>query len=214
MRLNEDLDIARQAVICVGGGRGFVVDTTPRFVVTAAHCLPHLPPLTLVAYLHEKIYRDLLGPLGGESTVWAECPFADPVNDIAILCQPDNQELPEHGDAYDDLTDRAAALRIREPETKMHAWLLGLDNVWGECVVQRFGGPPWSSLVIMKAEQEIVVGMSGSPIVDGKGNAIGVLSSTIGSEVREQVGGPGPCLVDSLPGWFLREFGFLKRPSR
>jgi hypothetical protein len=42
-------EILDQAVVRVGDGRGFIVglDDTgmlERFVITAAHCLPHLPP--------------------------------------------------------------------------------------------------------------------------------------------------------------------------
>ena len=43
-------DIAKRAVVAVDGGRGFIIEALlpnrgpTRLIVTAAHCLPHLPP--------------------------------------------------------------------------------------------------------------------------------------------------------------------------
>jgi hypothetical protein len=73
-------------VIQVGDGRGFCITTKrARYVVTAAHCLPDLPPADAAAYTQDRTYRDFLGPLGGLRNVWAECVFANPVADLAVL---------------------------------------------------------------------------------------------------------------------------------
>ena len=102
----------RRAVVKVGdGGRGFMVEINDPFlklrvpvIITAAHCLPHFPPaLGLISYTEERTYRALLGPLGGEQTVWAECLFADPIADIAVLGSPDGQELYDEARAYEEL---------------------------------------------------------------------------------------------------------------
>ena len=45
----------------------------------------------------------MLGPLGGKRVVWAECLFADPIGDIAVLEQPGNQSLYDEAEAYDRL---------------------------------------------------------------------------------------------------------------
>jgi hypothetical protein len=53
------------AVLKVGEGRGFVVKRRRYkdcIVITAAHCLPVLPPPHPCAYLEEITYRRLLGP--------------------------------------------------------------------------------------------------------------------------------------------------------
>jgi hypothetical protein len=78
----------------VGDGHGFVVEGQydRRFVLTAAHCLPHLPPPAGLLDLEETTYRALLGPFKASDaacTVWAECLFADPFADIAVLGEPD-----------------------------------------------------------------------------------------------------------------------------
>jgi hypothetical protein len=89
------------AVITVGDGRGFVVEgeRETRLIITAAHCLPSFPLCHGASYLEERTYQALLGPLGEKPTVWTECLFVDPIADIAVLGQPDNQdELYDQGD--------------------------------------------------------------------------------------------------------------------
>ena len=96
MMTDRRFENAQQAVIAVDGGRGLIIaanDRPERFIIAAAHCLPHMPPAFPWAGLEEKTYQGLLGPLGGECSVWAECLFVDPVGDIAVLTGPDSQEL-------------------------------------------------------------------------------------------------------------------------
>jgi hypothetical protein len=60
------LDILTSSVIRVGDGRGFVVEgDTDRLIITAAHCLPFLPPCCAASSLHECSYQQLLAPIGG-----------------------------------------------------------------------------------------------------------------------------------------------------
>jgi hypothetical protein len=86
--LKEHRTVSTQAVVTVGDGRGFVVKHHhERVIITAAHCLPFLPPPCTVSYLKERTYKALLGPLGSDPTVWAECLFVDPVvpcSDVAF----------------------------------------------------------------------------------------------------------------------------------
>src|SRR4051812_32902565 len=86
-----------RSVLTVGGGRGFVVETEreDRFIITAGHCLPRLPPSHAASETWERTYAKLVGPVGREPNVWAECVFIDPVDDLAVLASPDNQELGE-----------------------------------------------------------------------------------------------------------------------
>ena len=89
-------DVAKRAVVTVGEGRGFIVETSRhRFVVTAAHCLRRLPPLAAAALdQYARTYADLLAPLDDhEPKVWAECVFVDPVADVAVLGEPDVQAV-------------------------------------------------------------------------------------------------------------------------
>jgi hypothetical protein len=210
----------RNAVLRVGGGRGFVVNRrnwpgslTP-IIITAAHCLPRkLPPPHPARFLEEATYRRLLGPLGGKRTVWTECIFVDPMADIAVLGQPDNQELSEEADAYDVLVESLTPLavaaapkqgvelltlpgfggrsrQIKRPTSgEGPAFVLSLDGQWREGRVERYG--PW---LAFEPKNLFVGGMSGSPILDAKGNAIGVVSCDFRS----------PVIIDNLSTHLMR----------
>ena len=109
-----------RGILRVGGGRGFAVmrrnhlGNEERIIITAGHCLPHLPPCHPARYLKEETYQELLAPLGSEPMVWATCLFVDPVSDIAALGQPDNQALSDEADAYDQLLDGMETLAIAD----------------------------------------------------------------------------------------------------
>jgi hypothetical protein len=192
-------DEAKRAILAVGDGRGFVVQGThERFVITAAHCLPFLPPCASHSFAEERTYKTLLGSLGTEPTVWAECLFADPVGDIAVLGPP---ERPDLCPAYEELTETAATLNIAESPSETAAQLLSLDGSWFGCRVRRYGGPLW----ISDAEESIRGGISGSPILTDDWCAIGIICS--GSDetdgVRSFESGPNARLTHHLPGWLL-----------
>jgi hypothetical protein len=86
MSKGKEIKEAKSAVITVGEGRGFVVNgrayfadgPRDRFIITGAHCLPFFPPCTSAAYLEEKTYRALLGPIGNEPTVMGRMFFRRP----------------------------------------------------------------------------------------------------------------------------------------
>jgi hypothetical protein len=104
--MSHDANRLTRGVVRVGDGRGFVArcqsyqGLEDLIVITAAHCLPHFPPCHPAMYLEEKTYQRLLGPLGSEPMVWAECLFADPIADIAVLGSPDDQDLYDKAEFY------------------------------------------------------------------------------------------------------------------
>jgi hypothetical protein len=128
------------SVITVDKGRGFIIEHRALFdfgggfrrlrrklVVTASHCLPRAPKMPCYSY-QEATYANLLAPVGEEPTVWAECLFFDPVSDLAILGEPDSQELGEENDAYTRLVDGRKPFTIAAPETG-EGYMLALDGV-------------------------------------------------------------------------------------
>jgi len=203
---------ATEAVVRVGGGRGFIIEAGHnRLVITAAHCLPHFPPAASVSYVSDRTYAEILGPLGdGETKVWAECLFADPVGDIAVLGSPDNQELYNEALAYEELTEAAPGLPVSvEPLLlKASAWLLTPDGRWTRCTVQCGGAG--KTLWVEGALDGIHGGMSGSPILDDDATAIGVLCCSGGGLGKVHTGGgPNPGLPGSLPGWLLQKIAAI-----
>lgn len=202
------MDDAKRSVLRVGEGRGFVVEEpTPligRLIITAAHCLPFFPPCISFSDIRERTYRALLGPLGEEPTVSAECLFVDPIGDIAVLGSPDGQALYNECIAYKSLVDDAAALPIRDAPAGGPAWLLSLGGAWSRCAVKCVrNGPFW----IEEANEGIMGGMSGSPIMVDDGSAIGIVCTSGGGADDDgdldTEGGPNPRLMRNLPGWLL-----------
>jgi hypothetical protein len=72
--------------------------------------------------------------------------------------------------------------------------LLSLAGDWIACRIEYWDGPLSVESLSVKAFE---AGMSGSPILDEQGRAIGLVS--VGDE--ETGGGPNPRLTAHLPGW-------------
>jgi hypothetical protein len=194
-----------KSLVRVGGGRGFVVQELVnfrrRFIITAAHCLPSIPSHPGERRDWDETLQDLIGLLGAPPSVWAECLFADPIADIAVLGAPDNQELSEQADAYEALVSSRMPLKVggaMARDVSSAALVVALDGHLIHCAVCCLGGPLW----IENLAEPIVGGMSGSPIVDQAGVAIGLISQSLESNGAFG-GGPGPRLLTRLLGEFL-----------
>ena len=79
------------------------------------------------------------------------------------------------------------------------AWILSLDGRWCRCEVKHIGGP----LSIFNANDGIKGGMSGSPILNDAGEAIGIvcISAGVMGSTMPREGGPNPRLFHDLPRW-------------
>src|SRR5215831_3510779 len=103
------LEMLVAGVITTGSGRGFVVEGAgERLVITAAHCLPFLPPAQSFFGPKERTYGPLLARLGDEPHAWAVCRFVDPIADIAVLGSPGTP----HADEYKALMEKTTAFPI------------------------------------------------------------------------------------------------------
>jgi len=145
--------------------------------------------------------------------------FVDPVADIAVLGEPDGEELPDEQDAYEALTAPVVPFTIgalefvsqelrlpgegrfggvvhmpRQAEAK--GQMLSLDRRWFACEVKSHDRAAW----IEKPESPIEGGMSGSPILGPDSAAIAAVSVAD----QHDSGGRHPLLNDALPGWLLR----------
>jgi len=185
-----DLDEAAAAVVRVGAGRGFVIQCSRgRLIITAAHCLPDLPPAMSFSLVEERTYPSVLGGIEVEPTIAAECLFVDPVADIAVLGEPDGQLLPGDGHAYGEMVEACAALPVSAATTDA-ALLLYLDGNWRPCALREF-----MRGYACDTQLTIHGGMSGSPILNTEGAAIGVVATNQG---------PHPRLANHLPAWLAR----------
>ena len=187
---------AKRSIVRVGSGRGFVAEVphprlarfVERVVITAAHCLPELPPPHPAAAIVERTHGSLIGVLSEQPAIACEVLFADPISDVAILGTPDDQELSELADAYSQFVESVPALRIGSPATTP-AWRLSLCGKWIQGTIQ---GRSYRGITAdWKSPAES--GMSGSPIIQS-GRAVGLVS--VGNDFD-------PVLMRSLPGWSI-----------
>lgn len=208
-------------VVKVGRGRGFIIEqrihvpalrtsktsysshvVNKKLIVTASHCLPHLPlALGAVSNTYERTYKNLVGRLDGKKNhIWVECLFVDPVADIAVLGCPDGQELYKKDRAYNTLIHDATALPVGEARDGK-GWLLALDVPhWIPTKLHLITDGYGTSLRIGPTK----FGMSGSPILNDRSQAVGVVAmGTTINGVDNKESGPQPILTRNLPGWLL-----------
>lgn len=205
----------KPGVLTCGDGRGFLVRTArdEPWIITAAHCLPHLPPQHPFAYLEERTYVDFVGSTDDATrSIAVECLFVDPISDVAVLAAPDSQALTDECEAFEQfVTDRPAFVI----EMERHAapiYALTLQNEWRPGSLSR---PAFShdKRVLMLKHDAIASGMSGSPLISEAGTVLSLVSlSTL--IAGETVDSWQPCLAYCLPRWVFDAFREPSSDSR
>jgi hypothetical protein len=205
-------------VIGVGAGLGFVLEVRGnRYVVTAAHCLPQLPePNPDNDEINELTYENLIGRLGEIPDVSAQCVFIDPVNDVAVLEEPENQELYQQKEAFAVLTQEADAFQLglladtfqlgllKDVSTLRKAFedrwspglMLSLDRRWTECQMERRG-------YRVQLSEETQPGTAGSPILNVTGEAVSLVAAGTGDDGGGRISSRQRALSDVLPHWLV-----------
>ncbi len=116
-----------------------------------------------------------------------------------MLGPPDYQVFDEESDAYDALVENLEPLTVSAAATdsnvEQRAWMLSLAGDWFSCTVKHHGGPWWPA----DCAQPIEGGMSGSPILNDAGEAIGVVTASS----NMSLGSPNPRLCWQLPAGLL-----------
>jgi hypothetical protein len=206
--MTKALEYAKRCVVKVGnGGRGFVVNAgDDRYIITAAHCVPPegIPTPHLSNSVPDLTFPNIIGALGGRQTIWGELCVYSLADDIAAFRAPDGQALYDECGRYEKFTDTATLIgrapKARTPQDiGTPAYMLSLNGRWQRCAVHNSG----RFLFLPERDSARVKGgMSGSPILDENGAAIGLFSTSDG----------GPGLSACLPPWLLRKL--QKAPRR
>jgi hypothetical protein len=205
----KEFEIAKRAVVQVSDGRGFIVSAgESQYVITAAHCLPfdRLPTPHLANGATELTFRDIIGRLGSKRrTISAELCAFSLTDDVAAFSEPDGQELYDQRAEFEKFAEAGMMLGHPPAILPPHLWetapgtaafVLSLDGEWLPCTVRNGGRFLW---ITNHGNNHIDGGMSGSPIVDANGAAIGLVSTGDGDM------NPNPSLMDCLPPWLLRK---------
>jgi len=187
------------------GGRGFIIrnDDDTCFIVTAAHCLPRskYPRPHLGNGVSELTFPRVAGSLGAKhGTIWAELCVLNLTDDIAVLGAPDDQELSDKAEEFVEFTARPAlqvgaapsVVPVHKKGPGAAAFALSLDGVWMSCSVHNGGR------LLTLSGVKVASGMSGSPILNADGAAIGLISTGSADYNLH------PSLMDCLPPWLLR----------
>ena len=200
------------SVFRVGDGRGFLVAThDTAYIVTAAHCLPRLPPAHLGRFAEEATYGSFVGELGKEPSVAAACVFVNPMADIAVLGPPDDQAFYDEAGQYVALLENVPPFSVAPPppparfrlpfydnapfnftgrdDVAFPVHVLSLEGVWLEATAYYR-----SELIRIEPAKVCVPGMSGLPVISPTGAALGVISTN----------NVASALTDGLPGRLLR----------
>ena len=201
--------LAKSAVVQVGAGRGFIVGAGDhRYVVTAAHCLPRsrFPRPHLANSVPELTFPKIIGPLASKQrTIWGELCVISLTDDVAVFSEPDGQVLCDQCAEFEEFAKASIPIgnppeaiepHLRESHPGAAAFMLSLDGEWQSCTVHNGG----RFLVISDGAGFIRSGMSGEPIIDANGGAIGLMSTSGSGGVNTH-----PSLTDCLPPWLLRK---------
>jgi S1-C subfamily serine protease len=206
------LKSARAAVVQVGGGRGFVVAAgEDRYVVTAAHCVPREQrPTPHLANTSKLTCRDIIGTRGKKPTIWGDLCVYILTNDVAVFTAPDAQDLSDRHDRYVSFTERRSMVigrelvaiepYLRTPANGAPAFVLSLAGEWHPCTVHYDGRLLTISGALIEG------GMSGSPIINADGAAIGLISTSDADGMNIH-----PSLMGCLPPWLLAKLDNLNQ---
>jgi hypothetical protein len=205
-RRDSSWEETRRAFVRVGGGRGFFVRYANGHaaVITAAHCLPYLPEADPLSS-DKHTFAKLVGPLSARRcSLWTTCAFVDPIADVAVLVEPDSQQLVDECGAWNELAESVTPLRISPVPKNGRCRLLDLSGTWHDCTVA-----PWGSEGLSVASGDPAAyapGTSGSPVLAEDGRAVAVISTG---------GTCNPVLVESLPARILIKAGsnFLRKKA-
>ncbi|MGJ5096742.1 hypothetical protein ACQR18_32010 [Bradyrhizobium oligotrophicum] len=216
-----DLDKVKKAIVRVGKGRGFMIGGG---IVTTINWLSNPPEFKYPRF--ETIEQQnaqppsearIVGRLDGTLTADADCVFADPISSVAILGGYSEEfrriehweyRLPVHAPLRPTFAGHGAV---------QDAWFLSIDEKWVKCRVRtnyddlRFVGDDpdeWGG------EPEIAGNLSGSPIIDEDGGAIGIILAPSKKKHRDQWFGHHVVLIRSLPGSYIASISELSFPER
>ena len=200
-------DIEKSIVRLVGlGGQGVVVGGD--MILTASHCIEYTTDIRMAAN------EDFIECFEANGRQYMASPKAvEPVSDIAVLGEPDNQTFTEQADNYLEFVRSVVpvpifmdTLELRKP---FRVWIRSHNDAWVKGEAQM--NWPECARIWVKATEPIEGGASGGPIVNDNGELVGLVSMISDPQPRdislgqEVIGMAGPTAYpqQALPVWIL-----------
>jgi S1-C subfamily serine protease len=181
------------------GGQGVLV--SGGFVLTAAHCVEWSTEGDMALDDHLATVKPTKGR-SFRAAIYA----VEPVADIAVLGQPDNQTFFDDANAFDAFCEATRPVPVCIDDfvvgTSVRVFVRTHHKKWIAAKVARHGFPdvPPLATIYIEAEADIKGGTSGGPVVDEVGRLVGLVSVAGGTQGCSRDGMmPRPHLA--LPRW-------------
>jgi hypothetical protein len=185
------------------GGQGVLV--TGGFILTAAHCITWNGEGGMA--LGDRFIEEVTTRTGARFQV--QTYLAEPVSDIAVLGPPDD-DAGENAEKFEEWCEATAAVPLasrvlanrllRRICDSLRVEVLTHKGKWITGQVINYGLGPVHGRMWLEADDRIKGGTSGGPVVDSRGQLVGVVSHSAHS-ATEGHDGKLPIAHFALPRW-------------
>ena len=183
------------------GGRGVLAEGN--LIITAAHCIEFETKGGIMA-----LGEYFIEPIKTSHGYLIVSPIAvEPLNDIAVLGPIDEQEMPKEVEKFKLFCEAVNPVIISRREfdlfEQIPVFIFNHHNAWVKGTVIKCKNN--ASTLVLKSDEAIEGGTSGSPIVDESGELVGIASIATIANPGEGSEGSIPHVRQALPVWIINE---------
>jgi hypothetical protein len=186
------------------GGQGVLVHGG--FILTATHCMNWAGDGRMA--LGDHPIEAITTKDGKHLSVWLYA--ADPVSDIAVLGSLDGQDAPFECDEFEGWSEATPPVSLANITPRYNAptkiQVLTHKGKWTKGRIANYAHPkfPQGCCLALEADDPIVGGTSGGPVVDSDGRLVGVVSQAGDRPINGKYVGMLPIVHLALPHWVLQ----------